>query len=189
MLTDQRQAFVREYPKDMNAAAAAERAGYSKRSAKQRGHELLQIPEIQAAIHLEIDARARRTRIEQDRVLEELAAVALSNIEHYTIDDHGHVELTLDAPEHAMRAVSSIKRRRRVIPQGKDAPPIIEFETEIKLWDKNPAIQNAMRHLGMLQLSVNHRFPDGIPAPTPQVPLTADERRQRILTILADRRN
>ena len=40
-LTNKQKAFIREYVKDFNATKSAIKAGYSKNSAMQRGHELL----------------------------------------------------------------------------------------------------------------------------------------------------
>jgi|TARA_Y100000310_G_C20486980_1_gene717341 phage terminase small subunit len=40
-LTNKQKAFIREYVKDFNATKSAVKAGYSKNSAMQRGHELL----------------------------------------------------------------------------------------------------------------------------------------------------
>lgn len=62
-LTPKQKCFVNEYIIDLNAKAAAERAGYSKRMSKAIGWELLQKPQIAAAIAEEISAREKRTRV------------------------------------------------------------------------------------------------------------------------------
>ena len=49
MLNDRQQLFVTEYVKDMNATKAAERAGYSKRTAYSQGQRLLKNVEIKKA--------------------------------------------------------------------------------------------------------------------------------------------
>lgn len=67
--------FVQELLKDENAAAAAERAGYSKRRAKQAGHELLQKPQVQAALAEARRARSARVQCDADWVLERLRTV------------------------------------------------------------------------------------------------------------------
>jgi phage terminase small subunit len=74
-LTPKQAAFVREYLIDLNAAAAARRAGYSEKTAKEIGFEHLTKPHIQAAINAEQDARAKRTKITQDYVLAEIKEV------------------------------------------------------------------------------------------------------------------
>lgn len=49
-LTAKQRRFVEEYCADFNGAAAARRAGYSKRTAKQTAYELLRKPEIAEAV-------------------------------------------------------------------------------------------------------------------------------------------
>ena len=56
-LTPKQQLFVTEYIVDLNAAAAAARAGYSKRTARQAAAKLMANATIQAAI---LDAKSRR---------------------------------------------------------------------------------------------------------------------------------
>lgn len=52
--------FVQEFVLDGNAAAAAQRAGYSPRSSKNAGHRLLRRPSIQEAIAVaQADVQAR----------------------------------------------------------------------------------------------------------------------------------
>ena len=50
MLNNRQQLFVTEYVKDMNATKAAERAGYSKRTAYSQGQRLLKNVEIKKAV-------------------------------------------------------------------------------------------------------------------------------------------
>ena len=64
--------FVEEYLVVLNAAEAARRAGYSKKSAKEQGFHLLQRPEIQEAIKAATDERSKRTQVSQDEVVEGL---------------------------------------------------------------------------------------------------------------------
>lgn len=74
---NQRQArFVREYLIDGVGAAAARRAGYSATSAKHAARRLMADPEIASAIEAAEAARARKTEITAQRVIEELGQVA-----------------------------------------------------------------------------------------------------------------
>ena len=70
-LTAKQEQFVREYLIDFNATQAAERAGYSKNTARAIGAENLTKPNIQAAIQKQIQARAERTAITADLVVQE----------------------------------------------------------------------------------------------------------------------
>jgi phage terminase small subunit len=74
-LTPKQAALVREYLIDLNAAAAARRAGYSEKTAKEIGFNHLTKIHIQAAIQAEKEKRAERTKITQDYVLAEIKDV------------------------------------------------------------------------------------------------------------------
>ncbi|MDR8106178.1 terminase small subunit [Burkholderia cenocepacia] len=84
-LTAKQQRFVDEYLIDLNASAAARRAGYSERTARVIADENLTKPDIQAAIAEAMKARAARTEIDQDRIVRELWHVL-------TADANGLVE-------------------------------------------------------------------------------------------------
>lgn len=77
-LTLKQKAFAAEYLVDLNAAAAATRAGYSERTARAKGYVLLQNPDIQAEIREGMAQRAKRLEISQDMVIQELARIAFS---------------------------------------------------------------------------------------------------------------
>lgn len=133
-----------EYLVDLSAAAAAIRAGYSEKGAAVQGSRLLSDVNVQAAIGKLKESRLIRTEITQDRVLNELALLAFSDVTHYTIDDDGQIKLAEGAPATAMRAVSSIKRKIRTDKDGN-----VEREVELKLWDKPGPLKLAGRHVGL----------------------------------------
>ncbi len=74
-----RERFVREYLIDLNGRAAAVRAGYSGVTARSIASELLALPEIQAKVKKEMQARSERTGITADKVLERWWAVATAD--------------------------------------------------------------------------------------------------------------
>lgn len=79
-LTPKQERFVAEYLVDLNATAAAIRAGYSKKTAEVIGYENLRKPQIEAAINQAIQEREKRTEITQDMVLKETAKLAFFDI-------------------------------------------------------------------------------------------------------------
>ncbi|MCI8810368.1 MAG: terminase small subunit [Oscillibacter sp.] len=79
-LTPKQKRFVAEYLVDLNATAAAIRAGYSKKTAEVIGYENLRKPQIEAAINQAIQEREKRTEITQDMVLRETAKLAFFDI-------------------------------------------------------------------------------------------------------------
>lgn len=137
-LTDKQKRFVDEYLVDLNATAAAKRAGYSEKTADRIGPELLGKTCVSAAIQAAIKRRQKRVEITQDMVLEELAAIAFANgTDFATITHNGLVRLTPtdEVPEEKKKAVASIK-------EG-------QYGTEIKLHDKVRALELLGKHLGV----------------------------------------
>ncbi|APB77396.1 terminase small subunit [Paenibacillus polymyxa] len=169
-LTDKQNMFVKEYLIDLNATQAAIRAGYSKKTARKIGNENLTKPDIQAAIEKAMADRSKRTEITADRVLQEYAKIAFSDITDYlkintaervvdykkVEDEDGNVrkepvfglvqavELfdTDNVDGEKMLAVSSVKQS--------------EFGIELKLHDKKGALDSLARHLGMFKDKMEH---------------------------------
>ena len=67
----------------MNATAAAIRAGYSRKTATEIGHENLRKPHIAAAIEQARAKRAERTELTADWVIDELRKIAGANMADY----------------------------------------------------------------------------------------------------------
>ena len=75
-MTPRHRRFVEEYLIDLDGKHAAIRAGYRRSSAHNRGCKLLRRRDVMDAIVAAMAARARRTGITPERVLEELASIA-----------------------------------------------------------------------------------------------------------------
>lgn len=98
MLTPKQARFVAEYLVDLNAAAAARRAGYSERTANRIAAENLSKPVVAAAISAAQAERAQRTQIDADWVLKRLAALADADLaEIYGAD--GQLKPVADWPD------------------------------------------------------------------------------------------
>ena len=74
-LTAKQQRFIVEYLIDLNAAQAAIRAGYAVKGAKDQAYQLMQRPEVVAAIKEAIEARNQRTQVDADYVLNRLTEI------------------------------------------------------------------------------------------------------------------
>ena len=86
-LTPKQGRFVQEYLVDLNATAAAKRAGYSEKTAYSIGQENLKKPEIQNAIQEAKIALQKRTEITQEMVIKELAKLGFFDIRKLFGDD------------------------------------------------------------------------------------------------------
>ena len=78
-LSPKQQRFIEEYLVDLNATAAAIRAGYSAKTAANIGHELLRKPNIQAEIQCLTAARNERLELTADQVIAQLMNIAFAD--------------------------------------------------------------------------------------------------------------
>ncbi len=140
-LTDKQAQFVKEYLIDLNATQAAIRAGYSKDTANVIACENLSKPYLQAAIQKEMDKRAKRTEITQDRVLQELATIGFLDIRR-AFDDEGNIIPIKDMPEDVARAIGGLD----YMAFGDDEKGVT---SKIKLIDKKGSLELMGRHLKM----------------------------------------
>lgn len=148
-LTRKQALFVSEYLVDLNATQAAIRAGYSEKTAQVIGAENLGKPMIASAIATAMEERTAKVELTSTRVLTELSHVALSDIGDI-LDFTGtapRLKLANEIPEHARRAIQSVKVKRYLEGAGEEAREVevIEF----KLYDKNSGLDKVMRHLGL----------------------------------------
>lgn len=146
-LTLKQQRFVEEYLIDLNATQAAIRAGYSAKRASEIGHQLLQKTTVSEAISKALAARSRRTGINQDRVLLELAKVAFLNPTDVINMDEATIRG--DASREDTAAIASVKVKR-IPTEGGDI-----VEREIKTYDKLKALELLGKHLGMFKEKVD----------------------------------
>ena len=111
---------------------------YSEKSASRIAIELLNKTHVSAEIQKRQAKLRGKLEITQERVLEELAAIAFANgTDFATITHNGLVRLTPtdEVPEEKKKAVASIK-------EG-------QYGTEIKLHDKVRALELLGKHLGV----------------------------------------
>lgn len=135
-LTEKQKRFVQEYFVDLNATAAAQRAGYKDPNI---GRQLITKNNVSAAIQEAIEKRQNRVEITQDRVLQELASIAFAKGTDYASIISGIVMMndTGELTEEQKAAIVSIKQTKEGV--------------EVKLADKMKALELLARHLGLLQ--------------------------------------
>lgn len=151
-LTEKQQRFVDEYLIDLNATQAAIRAGYSAKTADQQGSRLLTNVKVQQAIAERMAERSKRTGINQDRVVLELAKIALVNMSDI-VDNYGKIKDTATADD--LACIESIKYKSSESDTGSSE------EREVKIASKLKALELLGKHLGMWndKLDVNITTP------------------------------
>ena len=139
-LTKKQQLFVDEYLIDLNATQAAIRAGYSVDTAAVIGCENLTKPNIQQAIAKEMAERSKRTGVNQDRVVLELAKIAFVKMTDI-VDDEGRIKS--DATDDDLACIESVKFKESYSDTGSMT------EREVKIASKMKALELLGKHLGM----------------------------------------
>ena len=125
-ISDRHRRFVEEYTLDYNAAAAARRVGYTETRARQTGHEILQRPEVQAALAERERRLADQLGITEHYLLErtrEVVDTALTPTPQTyqgrvirVLDDDGNlVELTETQGSVATKALELLMRARGML--------------------------------------------------------------------------
>ena len=139
-MTGKQKRFIEEYLIDLNATRAAIRAGYSPVTAKDIGCENLKKPMIRRHIDRAMAERSRRTGVNADRVVMELAKIAFVNASD--VIDADTATLKPDASPEDTAAIQSVK----VKTFGEDG-----LEREIRMADKLRALELLGKHLGMFK--------------------------------------
>lgn len=139
-LSEQRQRFVEEYLIDLNGTQAAIRAGYSVKTAQEQSSRLLSNVMVQEAISKAMAARSKRTGVNQDRVVLELAKIAFVRMTD-VVDGNGRIRE--DATDDDLACIESIKYKESDNEFGGSV------EREVKIGSKLKALELLGKHLGM----------------------------------------
>lgn len=164
-LTAKQAQFVKEYMIDLNATAAATRAGYSKRSAEVEGARLLRNAKVEVEIAKVMLERSERTQITADQVLKELWHIATDDIRNYLDFRTEKVLVGYDAqgkPVSDYKTIVNLQDSNNVdtrsiseISIGKDG------QFKFKMYCKDNALVQVGKHLGMFKekLEINGAIP------------------------------
>lgn len=139
-LTDKQQRFVDEYLIDLNATQAAIRAGYSVKTANEKGSQLLSNERIQKRISIAMAERSKRTGVNQDRVVLELAKIAFVKMTDI-VDSNGKIKE--NATDDDLSCIESVKYKHSDTDTG------YSIEREVKIGSKLKALELLGKHLGM----------------------------------------
>lgn len=142
-LNEKQARFVDEYLIDLNATQAAIRAGYSTKTAQEQSSRLLSNVMVRNAIAKAMAERSKRTGINQDRVITELAKIALLNPDD--LINHNNASVRPDASKDDLACIQSVKVKISDSEKGH------MIEREVRLADKIKALELLGRHLGMFK--------------------------------------
>lgn len=134
-LTEKQKRFVAEYLVDLNATAAAKRAGYKDPNI---GRQLITKNNVSAEVAKRREKLQSKLEITQETVLQELAAIAFANgTDFVTVTGAGLLDVkpTSQVSREKLPAIAGIKYSQNGI--------------EIKLHDKVRALELLGKHLGV----------------------------------------
>lgn len=169
-LTAKQERFVEEYMVDLNATQAAIRAGYSKDTARAIACENLTKPHIESAVAEAMKKLSDRTGISQERVLAELAKIGFSDIRK-AIKWSGNLVTEEDNPDGGDVLViktmisNSVELIDSDLLDDATAGAIAQISQNaaggisLKMYDKQTALVNLGKHLGMFSDKVEVRGP------------------------------
>lgn len=140
-LTARQKVFCDEYLIDLNATQAAIRAGYSPATANRIGSRLLTNVDIRARIEKAMAERSKRTGINADRVIRELARIAFVNAAD--VIDFQTATIAHGASEDDTAAIASFRVKTIPTAEGEGV------EREIRMFDKLKALELLGKHLGL----------------------------------------
>ena len=139
-MTPRHRRFIEEYLVDLNASQAARRVGYTEKSCRNMGSQLLKRPDVKAAVEAALEERGRSMRVTSARVLLELARVAFADPTR--IAEWGPAGLTLRPHDTLSPDDRAAIQEIVAFPDG--------GPTRIRLHDKQRALALLARHLGLL---------------------------------------
>ena len=159
-MTPKQKRFVEEYLIDLNAAKAARRAGYSKKTAREIGYENLTKPHIQQAISNAKQVRSERIQIESDDVLQRLVAIDKMSIDEILRDDFSVRPLS-EWPAVWRQTLSGIDVKEIIEPGGNGAPNLAILK-KIKWPDKLRNLELMGKHVDVKAFTEQHRHTHGL---------------------------
>ncbi len=140
-LTTKQKVFVEEYLVDLNATQAAIRAGYSKKTAKEIGHENLTKPHIAEYVMQAKQNRSKETNIDATYVLRRLKEIDELDVIDILKDD-GTLKPIKDWPKVWRTSISGVDINS--LATGEDITAIV---SKIKWPDKTKNIELIGKHV------------------------------------------
>lgn len=139
-LSDKYQRFVDEYLITLNASKAYRNAGFAEKNSGQGGYQLLRTPKIQKAIQKAMEERSRRTHVDQDRVIKELARIGFANIKSIVKSWDGATLNIRDSEEIPDDDIAAIKEITYKIDNN-------GIQVKVEMYDKLSALKTLWEHV------------------------------------------
>lgn len=146
-LTNKQRRFVEEFCIDYNATQAAIRAGYSKKTAKEQGYQLLHKPSLSQAIQSYMDLCSMKAA----EIIKRLTDMGRASAAHFLqIGENGDMRINLGSDQAAqnIHLLKKVKQTERIIPGEGDSSEI-ERRTEFEIHDAKDALKQLSKIRGI----------------------------------------
>ncbi len=141
---------MREYIKNgRNGTQAAIAVGYAEKSAHVRAARLLRDDKVLAMVEGRVARAAEISGLTVERTLMEVARLAYSDPRQFLQSD-GSLKPTEEWTPDMAAAVASLEVLEEYEGSGEDRKYIGQTK-KLKFWDKNAALEKAMKHLGLYE--------------------------------------
>lgn len=167
-LTPRQKTFVAEYILDFNPTRAYTAAGYSGKNTAAKAYRVLSLPQVQEELKIQLKRRQQDKKVTADKVIEELAKVALVDVREFFNDD-GTFKHPKEMNETIAAAVSSIDLYAKGC-TGTPEEGIARFPSMVKKlhrWDKMKALELLGRYLGLDKVKFELTGANGEPLAPP----------------------
>lgn len=169
-LTPKQAQFVQEYLIDLNATAAARRAGYSEKTASEQASRLLANVKVSDAVQEAMKARSERTEVDADWVLKRLHRDATADLADL-YNERGELKPVHEWPI-AWRTglVAGIETAQERDGEDEDGNGVYVTVRKVKLLDRTKLVELIGRHVevGAFRDKVEHTGKNGGPIQTEQ---------------------
>lgn len=142
-LTEKQRRFIEEYLIDLDGRNAAIRAGYAPKAAEVQASRLLRLVKVRSAVDQAIAERSKRTGVNQDKIIRELAKIAFLNPTDVINMDEATIKGEASRDDTA--AIASVKVKTIPTEDGEIV------EREVKTYDKVKALDLLGKHQGMFK--------------------------------------
>lgn len=146
-LTAKQSCFVLEYLKDLNASQAALRAGYKTKNPDKIGNQLMGNARVTALIQAEMDARAERTKVTIDELLNEYRRIAFFDMRKM-LDDEGALKAPHLWDDDSAHCVAGFEVEEIYDENSEGEKVNTGRIAKVKIVDKRGALSDVMKHLG-----------------------------------------
>ena len=148
-IADRERLFVEAYVANGGVGSEAARAaGYSEKNARRRAFILLRRPNVVKALAARREKLALRYELTTESVIAELSKIVHADPRRLFSPENGAILPVKDWPDDVAGMVASIEVDELFEGTG-NGRAVIGRTKKVKLWDKNSAIEKAMKHLGL----------------------------------------